>query len=79
MSWAEFVLRSIGFKEKREFEMLMHREVAYQAHCMQYLFGKNNPPKKDSFWKIGDNKKAVTKQVPEAFLKAREEYLKKVK
>lgn len=79
MSWAEFVLRSIGFKEQQEFEMLMFREVSYQAHCMQYLFGKKNPPKKDAFWRIGDKKKPITKEVPEAFLKAREEYLKKVK
>ena len=76
MSWAEFVLRSIGFKEEREFKMLMTREIAYQAHSMQYVFGKKSPPKKEKFWNIGDEKKPISKEIPKAFLKAREEYLK---
>lgn len=76
MSWAEFVLRSIGFKEKREFEMLMTREIAYQSYCMQYVFGKGKPKSKDKFWKIGE-KRPIKTEVPEAFRKAREEYEKR--
>ena len=77
MSWAEFVLRSIGFKDKREFEMLMTREIAYQSHTMQYVFGKSKPPTKEKFWKIGEGKKVVKKNPPPAFMDAMKDYLQK--
>lgn len=57
----------------------MTREIAYQAHTMQYVFGKKSPPKKEKFWHIGDESKPISKEIPEAFLKAREDYLKKAK
>jgi hypothetical protein len=76
MSWAEFVLRSIGFQEEREFMATMVREVSYEAHSMRYIFSKKSPPKKEVYWPIGKKKKATKAHVPESFLKAREEYLK---
>jgi len=78
MSWAEFVLRSIGFREKREFDMMMTREISYEAHCMQYAFAKGKPPRKDKFWQIGEVKPQTSKLVPQAFLNARAEYKRKL-
>lgn len=77
MSWAEFVLRSIGFKEEREFQMLMTREIAYQAHSMQYVFGKSKPPRKDKFWNIGEetvNNTNISDEQIEAFREAKRKY-----
>lgn len=76
MSWAEFVLRSIGFRERQEREEMLFRAVAYQSYCNQFVWGKKRPEKIDRWWKIGNDKIPVTKKVPEAFIKAREEYLK---
>ena len=77
MSWAEFVLRSIGFREEREFVATMVREVAYETHGVRYLFSKKNPPKKEVYWPIGQKKQGI-KEIPRQFLEAREAYLKKV-
>lgn len=80
MSWAEFVLRSISFREDREFEMIMTREIAYQSHCMQYLFGKEKPPKKDVFWKIGkQSKDSGNEERKKAYLEALEKFKKESK
>ena len=75
MSWAEFVLRSIALREEREREELLFREVAYQAYTNNFIFSKKRPEAKDRFWKIG-NKKPIVKEIPEAFKRAREKYLK---
>lgn len=82
MGWAEFVLRSIGFREKLEREREMAREIIYSIHCNRLTynnpFGKSKkPPSYESFF--GIKKKPVEKKIPEAFLKAREEYLKNKK
>ena len=53
MSWAEFVLRSIGFREQREFDMKMHRESAYWGYRASMIFSKKKPVNKDEFWPIG--------------------------
>lgn len=75
MSWAEFLIRSIGFRRQREYEMMMFREVAYSAYVGGWM-GKSKPPSKEKFWPIGNKKKGVNEQAKEAFLKAREQYLK---
>ena len=77
MSWAEFVLRSIGFREEREFKMLMTREISYESNAIRYAFGKSKQPSKEKFWPIGKKKKIV-KEIPTAFKDARAAYLKKV-
>ena len=82
MSWAEFVLRSIGLREKRERENDLVGELAYQVFCTRTAFnnpfGKSKkPPSKDVF--LGKKRKVVKKAIPEAFLKAREQYLNKKK
>lgn len=81
MSWAEFVLRSIGFREQREFEMMMTREVSYELYKNGFVFAKGKPVKKDKFWPIGKKKKRVSKVSDAArqkFMKAFEAYKKKV-
>ena len=81
MSWAEFVLRSIGFKEQREFEMRMTREVAYQMYVGNHQSSKKKPKSKDKFWAIGEQKqeKGITKQHEQAFLQAHKRYLEELK
>jgi len=79
MSWAEFVLRSIGFRDKQEREEMMVREIAYQSHCIQYIFAKGKPPKKDAFWKIGNKStSAITDNQRAAFDAAMEQYKKEI-
>lgn len=80
MSWAEFVIRSIGFKEQREYEMKMTREVAYQIYLGNHSFSKNKPKSKEKFWSIGEQKKPkINKVQEEAFRKAHKKYLSEVK
>lgn len=78
MPWAEFVLRSIGFKEEQEFTMMMFREVAYECYKNGFVFTKSKPVDKNKFWKIG-HKKVIKKEVPKEFLEARANYLNKRK
>ena len=77
MSWAEFILRSIGFKEQREFDMRMTRQVAYEVHTIKYMFGKKNPPKIESYWNIGEAIKKVSKSTMEHLKELQREYQKK--
>lgn len=82
MPWAEFVLRSFGFKERLERERKMLGELIYMVHCNRLVynnpFGKSKkPPTLESF--LGVPKKQVKKEIPEAFMKARAEYLKNKK
>lgn len=78
MSWAEFVLRSIAFREEREFQMLMTREISYQSYCSQFAFSKKKPVKKQKFWPIGvvEETSKVTKNQRKAFLDAFKKYKK---
>lgn len=78
MPWAEFVLRSIGFKEHREFEMAMYRKVAYECYKNGFMFAKAKPVPIDKYWSIGE-KKVIKKDVPKEFLDARANYLNKKK
>lgn len=57
LTWAEFLLRSYGFKEEREFQLKLAREQAYQTFGLPWrVFGKR-PPSKDKFWPMdGKNK-----------------------
>lgn len=75
MSWAEFIIRSLGFKRKREFEMMMYREVAYASYVSGWM-GKSKPPSKQKFWPIGEQKVGLTDEMKQAFLKAKEQYRK---
>ena len=74
MSWAEFVLRSIGFRQEVEFEMRMTRAIAYQSHVAQYAFSKKKPPTIEKFWPIGE-KSDLPDEMEEAFLAAHKKYL----
>lgn len=80
MSWAEFILRSIAFREKRKFEMSMVREIAYQSYCAQFIFSKKKPKSKKKFWPLEDkkNKGGVSETQRQAFLKAYLNYKKQV-
>lgn len=76
LSWAEFVLRSIAFRENREFEVLMTREVAYQGYRAQYVFSKKKPLSKDNFWPIGKTSKTASEKQRDAFMEAFKKYKK---
>jgi hypothetical protein len=81
MSWAEFILRSIGFRSKQERQESLFREIAYQTHSLQYMMSKKNPPSIDKFWRIGnDNKKpSLSQESKQAYLDAFEKYKKEIK
>lgn len=76
MSWAEFQIRSIGLKRVYERDERLFREVTYQVFCLQYMFGKKQPPKKEKFWPIGEGAKINPKQKA-AYMKAVREFIKK--
>lgn len=77
MTWAEFRIRSFGFKRVRKFQMFLTREIAYEVHVGHYSWGKKKPPKKDKYWSLdGVKKKAVNEDIVAAFKKKRAEYLK---
>ena len=77
MTWAEFELCQIAHKRQIEREQRLFREVAYQVHCLNYLFDKKKPPSKKRFWPI-DKPKAKTKEeeslIKAAIIRAEEEY-----
>lgn len=81
MSWAEFILRSIGFKKKLEREEKLARVIAYQSYCSQFAFSKKKPKPIDQFWKIGDSKKSKSLSEDQrlAYMKQVEEYEKQKK
>lgn len=55
---------------------MLFREVAYQAHCSQYIFAKGKPPRKEAFWKIGETKKqqGLGEEQRQAYLEAVRKY-----
>jgi len=79
MTWAEFRIRSFGFKRVRQFSMFLTREIAYEVHVGHYVWGKKKPPNKDKFWNITgtEQKGSVNKDIIESFRKKRADYLKK--
>lgn len=79
MSWAEFRIRLFALKRMQEREEMLFREVSYSAYVSGWM-GMNKPPSKEKFWPIGNVKKTgVSDQAKQAFLKAREQYLKEKK
>lgn len=79
MSWAEFLLRSIGFKEKRKRELLLVREIAYQNYCSQFVWSKKKPKSKEKFWPIdAQAPKKASKKAKNAFLAAFKDYKNKI-
>ena len=70
MTWAEFQIRSFGFKRVRKWQMFLTREIAYEVHCNRYLWGKKNPPKKEQYWPLdGKRKDEVANALKEAWKK----------
>ncbi len=75
MSWAEFVLRSDGYRKKQEREEMLFREIAYQSHCGQYMFSKKSPPRKEAWWPIGRKKsQTIGEEQRQAYLEAVKKY-----
>lgn len=82
MTWAEFCIRSFAFRRKREWDMMMTREVAYEVFTLKFMFGKNKPPTKKRYWPIGDDENPgsiITPEMLEAFQKEWDEYELKIK
>lgn len=79
MTWAEFRIRSFAFKRQREWSLQETREIVYEIHKLQYLFGKKQPPKKERFWPITDEerkKPGLTEEQLMAGIEAWREYEK---
>lgn len=77
MSWAEFQIRLEGFKRRREYEASLTREISYEVHRLNYIFGKKSPPSKQAFWAIGEQKqKGVSDALKNLFRNKKKEYLK---
>lgn len=71
MSWAEFLIRSIGFKRARDYEQMLFREVAYSAFVSGWM-GKTKPPSKQKFWPIGSDQAGPNKAQLEKLKEVRE-------
>ena len=80
MSWAEFILRSIAFRDERKHRVILAREIAYQSYCSQFLFSKRKPASKERFWPIEPEgqKSKVSDSQKKAFMAAFHKY-KKIK
>lgn len=78
MSYTEFRLRLSGLQKAHKWQMQMTREVAYQVYCLNWMFSKHKPPKKDKFWAIDKKKAAITPEIEDEFIRQKEAYLKKV-
>lgn len=78
MSWAEFVLRSIGFRNKQKREEILTREVAYQIYVGNHAYSTKKPRSKSQFWKIEGEKKSssISEESKQSYLKAMERYKK---
>lgn len=76
MSWAEFVLRSIGFKRVRDYEASLFRILSYETHKVQYINSKKKPPSIDKYWPMGE-KKGLTEDQKKAFAEALRKYKEK--
>lgn len=75
MTWAEFQIRSFGFKRIRKWQMFLTREIAYEVHTTRYLWGKKKPPKKEQFWSLGEKKNnGLSEEVIELFRKQKAEF-----
>jgi hypothetical protein len=73
MSWAEFVLRSIGFRKQRDFEKEMTRAVAYQGYVLSFQHSKQRPKPINVWWPIGEKRQSgVTEEHRQAFIRAQE-------
>ncbi len=73
MTWAEFQLRSFAYWEDRKFFMQMTREVSYEVHGLNYLFGKKKRPSKKKFWPL-EKKKGISESAKQYFLEKVKEY-----
>lgn len=71
MSWSEFVIRSLAYRDKREREEILFREVAYQGYKNNFIFSSSRPSTKEMFWPIGKPKvKKIPETVKDALLDA---------
>lgn len=79
MTWSEFVIKSIAYRDKLEREETLFREVAYQSYCNRFTFSAKSPPPKDRFWPIGRRTpvKLIGDKVKNVFLEAYRNYKKK--
>lgn len=75
MTWAEFQIRSFGFKRVQKWQKFLIREIAYEVHCNRYIWGKKKPPKKNDFWPLDEKKNSLN----DAHVSALEDAWKKYK
>ena len=78
MTWAEFQIRSFGYKRIQEKEELLTREIAWNALVAPHSDPKKIPKTKDKFWQIGEKKSSVTDEMKARIKKAQNEYFNQV-
>lgn len=81
MTWAEFQLRLFSYNRQCEREDRNFREVAFNAMWSFNADPKKLPKTKEKYWQIGREKvqkSKLTEKQRIAFLKATEEYNRKV-
>jgi len=76
MTWAEFQIRSFGYRRMKEREELLTREIAWASLTGSHYNSKNLPKTKDKFWRIGSKPTVKNERMNEAIKKAQEEYFK---
>ena len=76
MTWAEFQIRSYGWKRQDERESYKLRKVGFAAMWAFHGDFKRLPKSENKFWQIGDVKAATTTEEQEAIKAARINYLK---
>lgn len=76
MTWAEFQIRSFGYRRMQERKDLLFREVAWSSLIGSHFNPKKLPKSKDKFWQIGEKKSGLTEEQKKAIIKAKEQYHK---
>lgn len=79
MTWAEFQIRSYGWKRQDERESYKLRKVGFSAMWAFHSDFKKLPRSEDKYWQIGDKHITTNNSMQEAIRKAQEEYFKQLK
>ena len=79
MTWAEFQIRSYGWKRSDERESYKFRKIGFAAMWAFHGDFKRMPKSENKFWQIGNKEISTTDAMQEAIKKAREDYFKELK
>lgn len=79
MTWAEFQIRSYGWKRQDERESYKLRKVGFAAMWAFHGDFKRMPKSEDKYWSIGGKSITINDSMQEAIKKAQENYFKELK